>query len=132
MSNINRRKALAVVASVPAAVALGIGEVLANPDKDRLLDLIRRYNAEMPTVNTTRDLSDKELDAWIDRTDAILTEACGLPVLKGASAVAVIDLFIDEPKRAEHVLYGDDFLALVKNARNFIAAMVTARQRTHL
>jgi hypothetical protein len=115
---------LAVVAAAPAAVALGVGEVLANPSDDKLLDLIRRYNAEMAAVNTTRDLSDKELDAWIDRVGAILTEACGLPVLTGASAVAVIDLFIDEPTRAEHIVYGDDFLALVKNARNYIASRV--------
>jgi hypothetical protein len=122
MHKIDRRKALAVVAAAPAAVVLGSGGALANRDKDRLLDLIRRYNAELAALNAARDIEDEEVDAWMDRADAILIEAVGLPVLTAASAVAVIDLFVEQHWLTQHCDYGDDFLALVKNARNYIAA----------
>jgi hypothetical protein len=93
----------------------------ADPRDDKLLALIRRYKAEVAAINASRDLSDEELDAWIDRADAILAEAVGLPVLTTASAVAVIDLVIEEEDLGSHSIYGEQFLALLKTARNYIA-----------
>ncbi len=58
----------------------------------------------------------------VDRADAILTQAAVLPVLSEASAVAVISLFVDDPALVENWHYGDGFRALVKAARDFIAA----------
>jgi hypothetical protein len=59
---------------------------------DKLLELIRGYKAEVAAINVAGELSDEELDAWMDRADAILIEAVRLPVLTAASAVAVIAL----------------------------------------
>ena len=59
----------------------------------------------------------------VDRADAILTQAADLSVLSEASAVAVISLFVDDPALVENWHYGDEFRALVKAARDFIASM---------
>jgi hypothetical protein len=98
----------------------------AAPGDDPLLDAIGRYRAEIAAINAARDLEDEELDAWVDRADAILMEATDLPVLTAASALAVISLFIDDSwMLSQHSVYGDEFLALVKAARDYIASTAT-------
>ena len=122
-TTINRRRALTVVAAVPAAVLVGLPMIAkADPGDDPLLELIRRYRTEIAAANATHGLTDEELDAWIDRADAILMEAVGLPVMTRASAIAVISLHVDEPLLTQHSVYGDEFLALVRAARNYIAS----------
>ena len=126
-TTINRRRALAVVAAVPAAVAIGLPMIAkADPGDDPLLQAIGRYKAEAAAIDARHeDLSDEDIDAWVDRADTMLTEAVGLPVLSAASAVAVIDLVIEEEDIGEHSIYGEQFLALVKAARDYIASMAT-------
>jgi hypothetical protein len=114
----------AAVTAIPA-VGLSIG-AKADPRGDKLLTLIRCYRAEIAAINSSGDLSDEEIDAWVDRADAILTEAVGLPVLTTASAMAVIDLFVEDQALTQHCDYGDEFEALVRAARNYIALTVHA------
>lgn len=127
-TTINRRKALAVVAAVPAAVAFS-GEVMlakATPSDDPLLKAIGRYKAEVAAIDARHDdLSDEDIDAWVDHAHTILTEAVALPGMTAAGAVAVIDLVIDEEDIGKHSIYGDQFLALVKAARDYIASTAT-------
>ena len=122
-TTINRRTALAVVAAVPAAVALGSTIILAGRGDDKLSRVISRYRAEIAALNATRGLSDEELDARIDRADAILIEAVGLPVCTTADAVAVFSLFVDEHwNLRQHSVYGDQFLTLARTAIDHIAS----------
>ena len=94
----------------------------AAPSDDPLLEAIGRYKAEVAAIDARHeDLSDEDI-AWVDHADAMLTEAVGLPVLSAASAIAVIDLVIEEEDIGKHSIYGDQFLALVKAARDYIAS----------
>jgi hypothetical protein len=121
MHKINRRKLMVSGAIGAAAVSLGsiastVPLTTAHGD-DKLRELIRGYKAEVAAINASGELSDEELDAWMDRADAILIEAVGLPVLTAASAVVEQHWLL-----TQHSDYGDGFLALVKAARNYIAA----------
>jgi hypothetical protein len=49
-----------------------------------------------------------------------------LPVLTTASAMAVIDLFVEDQALTQQSIYGDEFKALVRAARNYIALTVQA------
>jgi hypothetical protein len=112
-----------MVAAVTAIPAVGFSmRANADPRDDKLLALIRRYKAEVAAINASRDLSDEEIDAWTDRADGILAEAVGLPVLTTASAVAVIDLVIEEEDLGSHSIYGAQFLALIHAVRGYIAS----------
>jgi len=100
-----------MVAAVTAIPAIGLCK---SAKADPLLKVIGRYRAEIAAASATHGLSDEELDAWIDRADAILMEAVDLPVLTEASALAVISLFIDDGwMLSQHRGYGDEFKALV-------------------
>ena len=89
---------VAAVAAIPA-VALSVS---AAPTDDKLRAVIRRYESELAAINASVDLSDEELDAWVDRTDAILVEAAGLPALTAASALAALDLVVTEGQLGSH------------------------------
>jgi hypothetical protein len=120
MHKIDRRKLLASGALGAAAVTLAAVPLKAAPSDDKLLELIRGYKAEVAAINAAGELSDEELDARMDRADAILIDAVRLPVLTAAGAVAVIDLFVENDwPLTQHSVYGDEFLALVKTARNY-------------
>jgi hypothetical protein len=121
-TQINRRRALAVVAAVPAAAGLGVAALAVPLGEDGLTELIRRYRAEIDTLNATRGLGDEELDAWIDRADAILIEAVNKPVRTTASAIAVLSLFVDDWPLTQHYIYGDQFSALARVAVDYIAS----------
>jgi hypothetical protein len=110
---------------VTAFPAIGlVASAKSDPSDDPLLEAIGRYRAEIAAANASHGLTDEELDAWIDRPDAILMEAVGLPVLTAASAAAVISLHVDEPILAGHTVYGDEFSSLVRAARDYIASTV--------
>jgi hypothetical protein len=115
-----------LAAAVTAIPAVGLSvSARADTRDDKLLATIRRYRAEINAVNASHGLSDEELDACIDRADAILVEAVGLPVLTTASAMAVISLFIDDVwMLSQHSVYGDAFLALAKAVRDYIGEKV--------
>lgn len=133
---INRRAATAAIGA--AAVAMPIAALAGragtdahNSDStvrisgdDPLLAAIEHYRAEMAAINASGDLSDEEINAWVDRADRILKKAMKLPVLTTASAVAVIDLLLAERLIASHSIYGPEYVALAKSARNYIAATV--------
>ena len=133
MKSITRRSVTTgLAAAVTAIPAVGLcASAKGDPSDDPLLEAIDRYRAEIATANATHGLTDEELDAWIDRADAILMEAVNLPVLTAAGAVAVISLHVDEPILAQHSLYGDEFSTIVRAARNYIAteAQRSARLR---
>jgi hypothetical protein len=84
--------------------------------------VIRRYKSEIAAINASGDLSDEELDAWVDRTDAILAEAAGLPALTAASALAALDLVATEGQLGSHGIYRAQFLELVNAASCYIAS----------
>jgi hypothetical protein len=112
-----------LTATVMAIPAIGlVTSATGDPSDGPLLEAIGRYQAEIAAVNASHGLTDDELDAWVDRADAILMEAVGLPVLTAASAVAVISLHVDEPILAQHSVYGNEFSTLVRAARDYIAS----------
>ena len=113
---------VAAVAAVPA-VALSVRSA---PRDDKLLAVIRRYESELAAINASVDLSDEELDAWVDRTDAILVEAAGLPALTAASALAALDLVATEGQLDSHSIYGERVQGARRAARNYIASTVQA------
>jgi hypothetical protein len=88
--------------------------------EDKLLGIIRRYEAEVAALNARGDLSDEETDAWIDHASEILTELDGVPALTAASALAALNLVVEEEDIGEHSIYGDHFLELVDAVRDYI------------
>jgi hypothetical protein len=71
-----------LTATVMAIPAIGlVTSATGDPSDGPLLEAIGRYQAEIAAVNASHGLTDDELDAWVDRADAILMEAVGLPVL---------------------------------------------------
>ena len=124
MKPISRRSVTTgIVAAVTAIPALGLAtSVKAHPGDDKLLTVIRRYKSEVDAINASGNLSDEEVDAWVDKADAILTEAAGLPVLTTACALAVIDLVVDEEDIGSHSIYGEHFRALINAVRDHIAS----------
>ena len=98
-------------------------------DADGLLQVTAREQStgveQSVQVKPSHGLTDEAIDACIDRADAILVEAVGLPVLTTASAMAVISLFIDDVwMLSQHSVYGDAFLALAKAVRDYIGEKV--------
>src|ERR1700675_2026921 len=90
MKPLSRRSATTgIVASVTAIPAVGLATSLRDPGDDKLLAAIRRYKSEVAAINASHDLTDEELDAWVDRADAMLPEAGGLPVLPTPGGMAV-------------------------------------------
>ena len=123
MKSVTRRSVTTgMLAAVTAIPALGLAtSVKANPGDDKLLTVIRRYKSEVAAINASGDLSDEEIDAWMDRADAILAEAVSLPVLTAASALAALDLVIAE---GLHSVLGKQFWALINAVRDHIASTV--------
>jgi len=112
-----------IVAAVTAIPAVGLATSLrVHPGDDKLLAAIRRYKSEVAAINASHGLTDEELDAWVDRAEAILIEAASLPALTAASAVAALDLVVAEGQVSSHSVYGARFLDLVNAARGYIAS----------
>jgi hypothetical protein len=125
-SNVSRRSVTTgIVAAVTAIPAVALS-VRSSPRDDKLLAVIRSYKSEITAINASGDLSDDELDAWVDRADAILMEAAGLPALTAASAVAALELVVAEGQVGSHSVYGERFVELVRAARDYIALTVQA------
>jgi hypothetical protein len=114
-----------LAAAVVAIPAVGLCKgVKTEPCDDPLPDLLGRYRAEIAAINASSGLDDDDLDAWVDKADAILVEAVALPVVTGAGAVAVLSLFVDDPQLFQHWHYGDKLRELVKASRDYIAGAV--------
>jgi hypothetical protein len=116
-----------LAAAVTAIPAVGLCQsASAAPGDDPLLKIIDRYKAELAAIDAVHDdLTDADIDAWVDHADAILAEAASLPVLSATSAVAVIDLVIEEEDIGQHSIYGEQFLALLKAAQGYIVRTAT-------
>jgi hypothetical protein len=121
-TTINRRRALAVVAAVPAAIALG-GAVPV-PTHDRQLTLIRQYEAELGIIDSIDDPSQRRIDSWHHKADTILGEAASLPCLTAASAVAVLDLIVKDEMLESTTIFSDHFPALVGAVKDYLAGRV--------
>jgi hypothetical protein len=121
MKPLSRRSVTTGMVAAVTAIPAVILSVSARADTrdDKLLALIGRYNSELAAINASGDISDEELDACIDRTDAILAEAAGLPVLTAAGALAALDLVV---KESSHSVLGDSFLDFIRAVRDYTAS----------
>jgi hypothetical protein len=98
MTQINRRRALAVVAAVPAAVTVGPSALASVEGPSELAALVRRYFEEVETFcSFARGRTDKEADAFAARTYERTRDAMvGVPVRSADDAIAVLDFFVRE------------------------------------
>jgi hypothetical protein len=92
-NRLNRRRALAFVATVPAAVALG-GSAFVVGEPGQLAALVHRYFAEVEVFNT-RALSDgctdEEADVLADVTyNATLRQMIGVPARTTGDALCCL------------------------------------------
>jgi hypothetical protein len=101
-THIDRRKALAVVAAVPAAAALS-ALVVSVANDEKLLGLIQRYRSHMEGLRrecSLREMGDEELDRWMDKGCEILDEVVDLPVTTQAGALAALVLALEDEDSA--------------------------------
>jgi hypothetical protein len=121
MHKIDRRKLM--VGGAVGAVALAVSSVPACVQaEDKLLDVIRRYKAEAASWKTKRDISDEELDADIDRAEAILNEVEGLTAIGAAGAVAALDLLKTDYMVSLNGMEGEHVTPLINSVRRYIIA----------
>src|SRR5665648_401837 len=96
MTHINRRKALAVVAAVPAAVALGVAPAFGAGEPGQLAVLVRRYFAEIDAFNAFA-LTDEQADACAAATyEKTMLEMVGVPAITREDALAALDWLIKD------------------------------------
>jgi hypothetical protein len=119
--------AVAGAAVMPGFAAKAHGGFSDNLPKalaaDPLLDGVERYLTEMVALNASRGLSDKQLDAWIDRADEILASALEHPVSSSAGALALLALVVQEGYNPfTHAYYGDELRVRCKEAVRFLAS----------
>jgi hypothetical protein len=98
---INRRKALTVVASAPAAVALAAVPAFASVEgPSELAGLVRRYFAETADFNriAVQDgRTDDDNDALADATyETTLERMIGVPARSAEDALAALDWLVKE------------------------------------
>ena len=128
-TTINRRKALTVVAAVPAAVALGVVPAFAIGEPGQLAALIRRYWVEVDVFNNTKHLTDEESDAHAEATfDVTMSQMVGVPARSAGDAHAALDWIIREGEHsmvefdADGSLYARVNTSLMNAARDYIAS----------
>jgi hypothetical protein len=103
---------------VPFAVK---ASVVGNNADDPLLHGVERYLKEIEALNAS-GLSDKQLDAWINRADSCLASALEHPVRSLAGALALLALVVQEPYSPfTHASYGDDLRARSQETFGFLA-----------
>ena len=122
MRHYNRRNALALVATVPVAVAIGGSAALTAQGDDPLFRLIHLYRVHIKAICDNcdvRDMDDGELDARCDAADVFLKEAAASPALTAAGAMAALDLALEDDDSRYYVSrrYGN---ALLKAVRDYI------------
>jgi hypothetical protein len=61
---------------------------------DKLLTVIHRYNEAIAATYGLDD--DDAVDAGVDRADRIIARAVGMPALTSESALAALDLVVDD------------------------------------
>jgi hypothetical protein len=115
-AQINRRRALAVVAAVPAAAALGGAATSASGEPSQLAALVRRYWAEIidafnvsgfnPVTGQYR--SDKKSDALAAATfEKTMLEMVGVPARTREDALAALDWLIKDGADLDELNQGD-------------------------
>ena len=95
-NRINRRKALTVVAAVPAAFALAAAPALAAGGPSELAALARRYFAEVAAFNTNPDLGDDDFFHADQPFDVTLQQMVGVPVRSIEDALAAVEVVLHE------------------------------------
>lgn len=130
-NRIDRRKALAVVAAVPATVAFGSTSAVGGPSE--LAALVQRYFAEVEVFNSTgfdaatgKYRSDRASHALAKRTfEATMWQMKRTPVRTSEDALALLDWM--ERENIIEAWCGDceGFTeALVDNLRDYLAGRV--------
>jgi hypothetical protein len=84
--------------------------------------VIQRYKDEVASWKTKRDISDEELDADIDRADAILDEVEGVTAVGAAGALAALDLLGIDDMIADAATNGRYFTPLIDAVRRYVIA----------
>jgi hypothetical protein len=111
-TTINRRRALAVVAAVPAAVALG-GAAVTFGEPGELAALVRRYFEEVEYFNATgfdgTDYrSDEESDALAESTfDKTMHEMVGVPARSREDALAALEWLTKDGANLDELSWED-------------------------
>jgi len=103
-AQINRRRALAVVAAVPAAAALG-GSAFTMGEPGELAALVRRYFAETEAFcSFARDRTDEECDAFAATTyEGTMERMVGIPAWTAEDALAALDWLIKDEANLGHL-----------------------------
>ena len=105
-TNINRRRALAVVAAVPVAAALGDSSFTMG-EPGELATLVKRYSAEIDAFNawcSSCDPNDDELDGRAEATyEATMGRMVGVPALTSEDALAALDWLIKDEADLGHI-----------------------------
>jgi hypothetical protein len=125
MHAINRRKALTVVASVPAAVALSTTALASVGEPSELAALVRRYFAEIDAFNTfARNRTDEEADAFAASTfEKTMRQIVGVPARTRKDALAALE-FLEREEFIETWVNDGEGLSesLVAAIRGYIEA----------
>jgi hypothetical protein len=130
---IDRRKALAVVAAVPAA-ALG-GLTIATGEPGEMAALVRRYFAELDAFTAFgKGKTDEEADAFAAATyEATMERMVGVPARTSEDALAALDWLIEDGADLDGLADGVDWSplapiirSLVDAIRGYIAAQAVA------
>jgi hypothetical protein len=122
---INRRKALTVVAAAPVAVAAFPSIALGEPGE--LANLIRKYWSEIDFFNTrTLGWSDEESDAFAAQTfEATLEQLIGVPARSADDAIAALEWVLKEGKynmiSFSWEPHGSAAQSLINAARDYLA-----------
>jgi hypothetical protein len=118
MKPVTRRSVMAGSAAVVAAFsvtpALGV-------ERDHLLDCLRRYMAEIDTLNASCVEDDEEPNAWLGRANALLAEALKHPVVSTEGALTMLTVALAEPILISNSYCDDKVLQRCREARDFLA-----------
>lgn len=142
MKHVSRRSVttgiIAAVTAIPAGLSIGATKatrVDGVATEDKLLGIIRRYEASVDETNAQcelRGMKDDELDARIDRSCEILANVVGLPAATAADALAALNFVIRE-NIEENGLHPDGFpfdaaiASLLASVRGYIASTAEVR-----
>ena len=127
-TTINRRRALAVVAAVPAAAALG-SPAFATGEPGQLAALVRRYYDEVDAFNAIALATDEASDSLADATyNATMSKMIGVPARSADDALAAMDWLIREGADSmieldpDGTAWAQTCVSLVNAVRDYIAS----------
>jgi hypothetical protein len=65
---------------------------------DPLPDSLQRYKVEIDALNASSVEDEDELNAWVDRANALLDEALEHPIVSTEGALAMLTVAFNEPE----------------------------------